>query len=207
MVASISLSIYIFFTFQDASHLEYLVKCELAPCFSCFHTCCAFKPTSFLISTSWKKGTFCCKKVSSLQRYHTEINLSFLFATLHKTDKMVRPPCCGKFNVKRGLWTADEDAKILAHVAKHGTGNWTAVPKKAGWFIYIVVVIWIIINNLAKHGTGNYGLISINEHVLQDFKDVGRVADLGGLITWALISSMTTSHPKKRKWLLGYMQP
>ncbi|PNT00803.1 hypothetical protein POPTR_015G067700v4 [Populus trichocarpa] len=45
---------------------------------------------------------------------------------------MVRPPCCGKFNVKRGLWTADEDAKILAHVAKHGTGNWTAVPKKAG---------------------------------------------------------------------------
>jgi hypothetical protein len=44
-------------------------------------------------------------------------------------------------------------------------------------------VIWIIINNLAKHGTGNYGLISINEHVLQDFKDVGRVADLGGLIT------------------------
>jgi len=79
-----------------------------------------------------KRGTFCCKKVSSLQRYHTEINLSFLFATLHKTDKMVRPPCCGKFNVKRGLWTADEDAKILAHVAKHGTGNWTAVPKKAG---------------------------------------------------------------------------
>ena len=45
---------------------------------------------------------------------------------------MVRPPCCGKLNVKRGLWTADEDAKILAHVAKHGTGNWTVVPKKAG---------------------------------------------------------------------------
>ncbi|XP_050223768.1 transcription factor MYB35-like isoform X1 [Mercurialis annua] len=45
---------------------------------------------------------------------------------------MVRPPCCDKLNVKRGLWTEEEDAKILAHVSKHGTGNWTALPKKAG---------------------------------------------------------------------------
>ncbi|KAG6683542.1 hypothetical protein I3842_12G018800 [Carya illinoinensis] len=45
---------------------------------------------------------------------------------------MVRPPCCDKLNLKRGLWTAQEDAKILAYVSKHGTGNWTAVPKKAG---------------------------------------------------------------------------
>ncbi|XP_059441037.1 transcription factor MYB35-like [Corylus avellana] len=45
---------------------------------------------------------------------------------------MVRPPCCDKLNLKRGLWTEEEDAKILAHVSKHGTGNWTAVPKKAG---------------------------------------------------------------------------
>ncbi|XP_022755376.1 transcription factor MYB35-like [Durio zibethinus] len=46
---------------------------------------------------------------------------------------MVRPPCCDKLNVKKGLWTEEEDAKILAHVSKHGTGNWTAVPKKAGF--------------------------------------------------------------------------
>lgn len=45
---------------------------------------------------------------------------------------MVRPPCCEKLALKRGLWTAEEDAKILAHVLKYGTGNWTAVPKKAG---------------------------------------------------------------------------
>ncbi|KAK9278769.1 hypothetical protein L1049_028347 [Liquidambar formosana] len=45
---------------------------------------------------------------------------------------MVRPPCCDRLNVKRGLWTAEEDAKVIAHVSKHGTGNWTAVPKKAG---------------------------------------------------------------------------
>ncbi|OVA09108.1 SANT/Myb domain [Macleaya cordata] len=45
---------------------------------------------------------------------------------------MGRPPCCDKSNVKRGLWTAEEDAKILAYVSRHGTGNWTSVPKKAG---------------------------------------------------------------------------
>ncbi|GMJ14040.1 hypothetical protein HRI_005073200 [Hibiscus trionum] len=45
---------------------------------------------------------------------------------------MVRPPCCDKLNVKKGLWTEEEDAKILAYVSKHGTGNWTDVPKKAG---------------------------------------------------------------------------
>ncbi|XP_068334693.1 transcription factor MYB35-like [Pyrus communis] len=42
------------------------------------------------------------------------------------------PPCCDKSNVKRGLWTAAEDAKILAYVSKHGVGNWTLVPKKTG---------------------------------------------------------------------------
>ncbi|XWS48091.1 hypothetical protein CRYUN_Cryun13aG0043100 [Craigia yunnanensis] len=45
---------------------------------------------------------------------------------------MVRPPCCDKLNVRKGLWTEEEDAKILAYVSKHGTGNWTAVPKIAG---------------------------------------------------------------------------
>ncbi|GLT46379.1 hypothetical protein SLA2020_201380 [Shorea laevis] len=45
---------------------------------------------------------------------------------------MVKCHCCDKLNVKRGLWTAEEDAKMLAYVSKHGTGNWTVVPKKAG---------------------------------------------------------------------------
>lgn len=46
---------------------------------------------------------------------------------------MGRPPCCDKSNVKRGLWTPEEDAKILAYVSNHGIGNWTLVPKKAGF--------------------------------------------------------------------------
>ncbi|XP_061373525.1 transcription factor MYB35-like [Gastrolobium bilobum] len=45
---------------------------------------------------------------------------------------MVKSQCCEKISVKRGVWTAEEDAKILAFVSKHGSGNWTSVPKKAG---------------------------------------------------------------------------
>ncbi|CAI9109605.1 OLC1v1009454C1 [Oldenlandia corymbosa var. corymbosa] len=44
---------------------------------------------------------------------------------------MGRPPCCDKANVKRGPWTPEEDAKILAYVSRHGIGNWTLVPQKA----------------------------------------------------------------------------
>ncbi|XP_073057765.1 transcription factor MYB35 [Primulina eburnea] len=47
-------------------------------------------------------------------------------------NSMGRPRCCDKANVKRGPWTAEEDAKILAYVASHGIGNWTLVPQKAG---------------------------------------------------------------------------
>ncbi|KAK8928233.1 Transcription factor MYB32 [Platanthera zijinensis] len=42
------------------------------------------------------------------------------------------PASCEKVNVKKGLWSAEEDAKLHAYVAAHGTGNWTNVPKKAG---------------------------------------------------------------------------
>ncbi|XP_078430685.1 duplicated homeodomain-like superfamily protein [Wolffia australiana] len=45
---------------------------------------------------------------------------------------MGRPPCCDKSNVRRGLWTEEEDKKIVAYVSTHGAGNWASVPKKAG---------------------------------------------------------------------------
>ncbi|KAF0933593.1 hypothetical protein E2562_018836 [Oryza meyeriana var. granulata] len=41
-------------------------------------------------------------------------------------------PCCDKANVKKGPWTAEEDAKLLAYTSTHGTGNWTSVPQRAG---------------------------------------------------------------------------
>ncbi|XP_057825217.1 transcription factor MYB35 isoform X2 [Cryptomeria japonica] len=45
---------------------------------------------------------------------------------------MGRTPCCDKNNVKKGPWTAEEDAKLLAYITINGTGNWTSIPNKAG---------------------------------------------------------------------------
>ncbi|KAI9087505.1 hypothetical protein K1719_011631 [Acacia pycnantha] len=47
---------------------------------------------------------------------------------------MVRPPCCEKLSVKKGVWTPEEDAEMMAYVSKHGSGNWTSSsPKKTGF--------------------------------------------------------------------------
>ncbi|WOK96313.1 hypothetical protein Cni_G05020 [Canna indica] len=46
---------------------------------------------------------------------------------------MGRAPCCDKANVKKGPWSAEEDAKLKAYIEEHGTGgNWIALPHKIG---------------------------------------------------------------------------
>ncbi|CAM0945180.1 unnamed protein product [Alopecurus aequalis] len=45
---------------------------------------------------------------------------------------MGRSPCCEKMGLKRGLWTAEEDMTLVAHIEQHGHSNWRALPKQAG---------------------------------------------------------------------------
>ncbi|XP_072956927.1 transcription factor MYB4-like [Typha angustifolia] len=45
---------------------------------------------------------------------------------------MVRAPCCEKMGLKKGPWTPEEDQILVAHIRKHGHGNWRALPKQAG---------------------------------------------------------------------------
>ncbi|CAA0814613.1 Transcription factor MYB26 [Striga hermonthica] len=40
--------------------------------------------------------------------------------------------CCTKQKVKRGLWSPEEDEKLMNYVAAHGHGCWSAVPRLAG---------------------------------------------------------------------------
>lgn len=40
--------------------------------------------------------------------------------------------CCSKQKVKRGLWSPEEDEKLMRHITCHGHGCWSAVPKLAG---------------------------------------------------------------------------
>jgi len=40
--------------------------------------------------------------------------------------------CCSKQKVKRGLWSPEEDEKLVKYITTHGHSCWSAVPKHAG---------------------------------------------------------------------------
>ncbi|KAH7544868.1 transcription factor MYB20 [Ziziphus jujuba] len=40
--------------------------------------------------------------------------------------------CCSKQQVKRGLWSPEEDEKLIRYITTHGHGSWSSVPKLAG---------------------------------------------------------------------------
>ncbi|KAE8722825.1 Transcription factor MYB32 [Hibiscus syriacus] len=45
---------------------------------------------------------------------------------------MGRHSCCFKQKLRKGLWSPNEDEKLLSHITKHGHGCWSSVPKQAG---------------------------------------------------------------------------
>ncbi|CAA7405766.1 unnamed protein product [Spirodela intermedia] len=45
---------------------------------------------------------------------------------------MGRHSCCYKEKLRKGLWSPEEDEKLLSHITKHGHGCWSSVPKQAG---------------------------------------------------------------------------
>ncbi|OIV93659.1 hypothetical protein TanjilG_04891 [Lupinus angustifolius] len=40
--------------------------------------------------------------------------------------------CCNQQKVKRGLWSPEEDEKLIRYITIHGYGYWSEVPEKAG---------------------------------------------------------------------------
>lgn len=45
---------------------------------------------------------------------------------------MGRHSCCYKQKLRKGLWSPEEDEKLLKHITKYGHGCWGSVPKQAG---------------------------------------------------------------------------
>ncbi|KAL5199083.1 hypothetical protein ABZP36_002595 [Zizania latifolia] len=45
---------------------------------------------------------------------------------------MAKRACGGKRKLRRGLWSPEEDEKLMNHIAKYGHGCWSSVPKLAG---------------------------------------------------------------------------
>ena len=46
--------------------------------------------------------------------------------------KMGHHSCCNQQKVKRGLWSPEEDEKLIRYITTHGYGCWSEVPEKAG---------------------------------------------------------------------------
>lgn len=40
--------------------------------------------------------------------------------------------CCNQQKVKRGLWSPEEDEKLIRYISTYGYGCWSEVPEKAG---------------------------------------------------------------------------
>ncbi|KAG8388398.1 hypothetical protein BUALT_Bualt02G0121700 [Buddleja alternifolia] len=40
--------------------------------------------------------------------------------------------CCNKQKVKRGLWSPEEDEKLISYISTYGHGCWSSVPRLAG---------------------------------------------------------------------------
>ncbi|KAI3819198.1 hypothetical protein L1987_13023 [Smallanthus sonchifolius] len=45
---------------------------------------------------------------------------------------MGKPQCCEKVGLRRGRWTAEEDAILNNYIQAHGEGSWRSLPKNAG---------------------------------------------------------------------------
>ncbi|TKY61640.1 Transcription factor MYB86 [Spatholobus suberectus] len=45
---------------------------------------------------------------------------------------MGRHSCCYKQKLRKGLWSPEEDEKLLRHITTYGHGCWSSVPKQAG---------------------------------------------------------------------------
>ena len=40
--------------------------------------------------------------------------------------------CCRERQVKRGLWSPEEDQKLITYITNNGFSSWSTVPQKAG---------------------------------------------------------------------------
>ncbi|KAL6003725.1 hypothetical protein ACLOJK_004271 [Asimina triloba] len=47
-------------------------------------------------------------------------------------ENMGHHSCCNQQKVKRGLWSPEEDEKLIRYITTHGYGCWSEVPEKAG---------------------------------------------------------------------------
>lgn len=63
---------------------------------------------------------------------------------------MGRHSCCYKQKLRKGLWSPEEDEKLLRHITQYGHGCWSSVPKLAGTFQLVFFFVSFLFRCLIK---------------------------------------------------------
>lgn len=51
-----------------------------------------------------------------------------------------KTPFCDMEKMKRGVWSPEEDAKLIQYIKEHGHGTWRHLPKQAGFLFFFSFV-------------------------------------------------------------------
>ncbi|KAK7278107.1 hypothetical protein RJT34_23132 [Clitoria ternatea] len=110
-------------------HFPSLISSSLSLSHSLYHI------PSFLYSATF--ADICHRNKHTLCLTEKRFKVHSFTHTLHyivKENKiqMGRHSCCYKQKLRKGLWSPEEDEKLLRHITKYGHGCWSSVPKQAG---------------------------------------------------------------------------
>lgn len=72
--------------------------------------------------------------------------------------------CCNKQKVKRGLWSPEEDEKLINYINSYGHGCWSSVPKHAGIYKHLFLELSTSKESLAVFRF-NFNLFGVILHV------------------------------------------
>ncbi|RWV94363.1 hypothetical protein GW17_00043104, partial [Ensete ventricosum] len=62
--------------------------------------------------------------------------------------------CCSKQKVRRGLWSPEEDEKLIQYITSHGHSCWSTVAKEAGRPLSLSLSLSLVWAQIAKHLPG-----------------------------------------------------
>lgn len=65
--------------------------------------------------------------------------------------------CCNQQKVKRGLWSPEEDEKLIRYITSHGYGCWSEVPEKAG-HSFNSILFFYTFNNISSVAETEFSL-------------------------------------------------
>ena len=91
---------------------------------------------------------------------------------------MGRHSCCYKQKLRKGLWSPEEDEKLLNYITKHGHGCWSSVPKLAGIYDYTNFITFCVYHCHNIRKISNHPIFSFSFSFSMYLLYYGRFAEM-----------------------------